>query len=415
MPFGGFSDTGRLETGTFQKDVGGFVRDAGMFAAHHACQTHGRVCVADDQILRIQFPFDSVQCHERFVFYSPADNHLLSAYFCCVEGVHRLSALQHHKLCDVHNVVYGSDAYCAQQSLHPFRRFRNPDSAYVESGVTRAAFRVLDFDGDGVCRSCFRETADVRILQRYFLAKMSVDGGRKVSGYSYMADGVAAVWGQTYSENSVALHLEIILGRSAGNGRFWQHHDAGMVFTDTKIVLRADHPFGDFAADFRFLNSNTASVGRVEGGADAGDNHILSGLYVRCSAHNMQGLFLTRIHGCDVQMVRIGMGLAGQYLADNDIFQSPFDAFVFFHGFNFQSAIGQQGRNFGCGKVNRQIAFEPLVGYFHRVIFLISNVWCNIPIEMWQTANIQKIGIRMLFMGQKIWDVETVVSCRENR
>ena len=66
-----------------------------------------------------------------------------------------------------------------------------------------------------------------------------------------------------------------------------------------------------------------------------------------------------------MQVVAVGVWLAGKHLRYYNVLQSAFDAFYLLHAFNLQSTEGQQVVKFIGGEVSVDILTQPFVRYFH--------------------------------------------------
>ena len=197
-----------------------------------------------------------------------------------------------------------------------------------------------------------------------------VEHGHHVAGHADMACGIAAVGGDGHFQRIVLFQMEILLGGHAHGGVVGQHHDAGVIGTQLQLIGSAEHSLAHRTAQFAFLNLIKLRVGSVNLGANLCTHNFLSGSHVGGSAHNVEGCAGTHVHGGEMQVVAVGVGLAGEHLGYHHVLQSAFDAFYLLHVFNLQSAEGQQVVKFVGGEVCIDILTQPFVRYFHYDVFL---------------------------------------------
>ena len=176
-----------------------------------------------------------------------------------------------------------------------------------------------------------------------------------------MRSGVYAVGGDFVFDNRLVLQLEVFLGGGAGNGALREYHDAGMAGADTQFILCADHAEAFHAANLGLLDFEVSG----EHGANLGEEHFLPGGHVGRTANHLYRLRGAVVHGGNMQMVAVRMGIAGKDLGHNDMVQS---AVLHFYGIHL-NADGRHGlRHLLRGEVALEILFEPVVRNFHNAI-----------------------------------------------
>lgn len=112
------------------------------------------------------------------------------------------------------------------------------------------------------------------------------------------------------------------------------------------------------------LNSWLRTVG-VEHRSDFCAKHLETLPAVCSPANDRQRLALAHIDPRDVQVVRVGMVLAGQHLADHDPLQAAAHPLDLLETLHFESDIGQDHRELFGRKVGVQIASEPVIRNVH--------------------------------------------------
>ena len=197
-----------------------------------------------------------------------------------------------------------------------------------------------------------------------------------------MAQSVRAVRGHVQFVADV-VHAEAHEG-CAGRNAVIQHHDAGVVVAEADFVFGANHAEAFDAADLGLLHLQGAAIGEREFSANRGENHGLACGHVRGAAHNLER-FLAVVHGGDVQVVAVRMGVAGENLRYNELLVAVrmgvagenlrynellVDLARFFHAFDFEANRGERLCNFFriFRKIN--VTSEPIQRNFHLSILL---------------------------------------------
>ena len=142
------------------------------------------------------------------------------------------------------------------------------------------------------------------------------------------------------------------LGQGLAHGAgFGQDHDAGaLAFGQAEFGFRADHAFGNLAADLALLDGQPAR----ERDADHGHGHKLAGGDVGRAANDGQRRAAADIHRAAGKMVGIGMVLARQHPADDhghDLREGILDLL------DFEAEHGQAGgERLGRAVIGREFA-----------------------------------------------------------
>ena len=136
-----------------------------------------------------------------------------------------------------------------------------------------------------------------------------------------MRGGVDAVGSKIDFEDIIVLNVEIFGSRMSyrclGIGGQDNYSVVGM--SDTDFIFGAYHAERFHAADFGFLDFERVSLAVVEGCADCGDHHYLSGGHIGSAADNLRRSSVAcKVDGGYVQMVAVGMFHTGEHLAYDD-------------------------------------------------------------------------------------------------
>ena len=142
-----------------------------------------------------------------------------------------------------------------------------------------------------------------------------------------------------------------------------------MVGTDANLVFCADHAARLVAAQLGLLDGD-AVVAVIELRADGGNDDLLSGCHVGCSADNLHGVSLTEADRGDVHVVGIGVRLARHHFADDQSFQSAFYGLDFLHAAHFQAYGCQCVGKFLRAEVEVYVLLQPVIRYVH-----IANIY----------------------------------------
>ena len=95
-------------------------------------------------MLALNVRFFAVQRNQALAEVGAPDDDIAVRYLVVVEGVKRLPILQHHVVCDVHDVIDGAHARRRESILHPARRRADCDVDHDACGIARAELRLLD-------------------------------------------------------------------------------------------------------------------------------------------------------------------------------------------------------------------------------------------------------------------------------
>ncbi len=277
-------------------------------------------------------------------------------------GVHGLSVLFHHIVCDIYQIVDGPDAACRQPSLHPFRRWRDPDIRAHSCTVTGTQVFILNFHFDIIVDiPCFLLNLYIRFMERL------TEGCRRLSGDT---------------DDAVAVHpvgRDLILKHRVPesqrrNGIFPDRHgiikNIDTVFRRfrIKVPVRAQllygthHPLGRHSAKFPCLDRDTvlrqraAVMAACHLAAVQYHRHLIARLHIRRAGHDLNRL-LPDIHLADNQFIRVGMRRDLRDLTNHDLLQIFIRSLI---SFTFCAGQGHRIAEFLIRALQfRHICFNP--------------------------------------------------------
>ena len=170
--------------------------------------------------------------------------------------------------------------------------------------------------------------------------------------------------------------MEVLLGGHSHGGVVGQHHDAGVVGTQLQLVGSAEHTLADGAAQLAFLDLVVFGVRGVDLGAYLGADHLLAGGHVGGAADDVQRTLAAHVDGGQVQVVAVGVRLAGQYLRYHHMLQTALDGLHLLHAVHLQAGESQQVVQFLRSHIlNIYILFKPIKRNIHICINLLSIIY----------------------------------------
>ena len=191
-----------------------------------------------------------------------------------------------------------------------------------------------------------------------------------------MRDGVHAVGGDGHLEQAVVLHVEVLLGGHSHGGVVGQHHDAGVVGAELQLVGSAEHTLADGTAQLAFLDLVIFGVRGVYLGANLGAHHLLSGGHIGGAADDIQRTLAAHIDGGQMQVVAVGVRLAGQHLRYHHMLQTALDGLHLLHAIDLQAGERQQVVQLLRSHIlNIHILFKPIERNIHICISLLSIIY----------------------------------------
>ena len=158
--------------------------------------------------------------------------------------------------------------------------------------------------------------------------------------------------------------MEIFGGGSARNGLGVENHNAVVGCAQANLVLGTNHSLGGLTAQLGFLDGERL-VALIKGGADGGHHHLLASGHVGGAAHDVERLLPAHVHRGHVQMIGVGMGLAGKHFANDQALQPATHGLERLRSFNLQSTIRQVNTGFLGRQIECQQFFQPFVRNLH--------------------------------------------------
>ena len=277
----------------------------------------------------------------------------------------RLAVGKHDVVGNIYNIINGAQANGGQSRLQPFRRLLHVAARDTYAGIATAGLAVDNLYIDRQVVVVNLEVVVRRTVQRRLIAIL-LQPGIQVAGHAPVTQGVGAVGGDVYLNEPVALQMVVLGGRLAYGSVLGQHDDTLVAGADADFVFSTNHAARLHAAQLRLLDYKLL-VAIVEHAAQVGNYHFLSGGHVGCTAYNLARLALAHIDGGHVQMVAVGMGLAGQHMAYIETLQAALDALHLFQGVNFQTRRRQRVANLLRRQVEVDVVFQPFITYIHDI------------------------------------------------
>ena len=163
---GAAQDADGLEVGGLEQDVRGRVGNLAVLAAHDPGDRERTLAVGDQEVGRVELAEDAVQGSDLLAGAGTPDDDASVAEAVGVEGVQRAAERVHDVVGHVDDVRDRAHSGRGQARLQPGRRGRDPGVAEEAADVDRAAFGVLDRDGDLLVGRRARDRSPARASAR---------------------------------------------------------------------------------------------------------------------------------------------------------------------------------------------------------------------------------------------------------
>ena len=297
---------GGLEPGGFEHDFRGRFGDAGGLAAHDARDGDGAAFVGDDEVVGQQLVGHVVERLDLFARARAADLDDAPGEFSRVEGVERLAGFEEDVVGDVDDVVDRAMAGGGDGLLQPCGARADFDVGEMRRTIIRAKIgRAEPGRPRGrVSRKMERRGGDDPEAAR-------ADGG-DFPRDAAIGEEVGAVGGDLDVEEGVA---GLVLGEDFPEGRVRREDEKALgVLGERQFLLGAQHALGKFAAQFRFLDDETARQLR----AGQGERHFVADLVVLRAADDL-ARGRTVVDLADAEAVGVGVLRGGKNLRDDDV------------------------------------------------------------------------------------------------
>ncbi len=344
----------RGEVRRLDHQLGGRRVDLGGEPAHGPGQAHRPGVVGDDDVAGVEGPRDVVQRLEHLARLGPAYGHgALQAG--AVEGVQRLTQLEHHVVGDVDGQRHRPHAAEDQPAGHPERG----GGRRVEAG-DRAEHQPVGggrVDDDAGVPAA----VDGERLEQRRVVERDVVRGRGLAGEAAHGQRVRPVGGDRDVEHLVAQVEQVDrvgaeLGVAHQVGR--QHQDAVVVVTGAELAGRADHAVAEVSVGLAGGDREAAR----QGGAGQRDHHVVADGEVEGTADDAPRLGLADVHRAPPHGLAVGRGLVlerqhpAQHDRSVDVVAGPVD------GLHLEAGRDQPGRQVAPGDVGRQVGVLPQPG-----------------------------------------------------
>ena len=377
----GLADAHGVEEGALEEDILCLHGGSALQATEDTGDAHAFLLITDHQVAGVEGALHAVEGDELGALRQALHDDMAAGNLVGVEGVQRLAHLHHDEVGHIHHIVDGAQTHGAQAVLQPLGALPYLHIAQRDAGIARAEVGLLDCHLNGLAGGFGGEVGDhLRPLNLQLFALAGVADSHHVAGHADVRDGIHAVGGDGHLEQAVVLHVEILLGGHSHRGVVGQHHDAGVVGTELQLVGSAEHTLADGAAQLAFLNFVVFSIRGVNLGANLGTHHLLSGRHIGGAADDVQRTLAAHIDGRQVQVVAVGVRLAGQHLRNHHMLQTTLDGLHFFHAVHLQAGESQQVVQFlRIHILNIYILFKPIKRNIHICISLLSIKYtlCN--------------------------------------
>ena len=356
-------DRGGRKVRRLEEDIPRGIGDARFKAAHDAGYRKRVALVRDQHEAGIEHGLAAVEQLQRLVG-ARMPHHDVALQRIVVEGMHRLTQLQHHVVGHVHHRADRAHAGATQPLGHPQRRASGRiDTLDNAPQVTRRIFAGPQADapaGSAGNRSC----RDGR--QRGHTAEQ---GGHVVS-QSMQAQAIRAVGRDAQLDTGIR-QPEIIRQREAHRRLCRQLEQARGVGIDTQLAGRAQHAKRLHTTQPGWLDRHVARQHR----AHHCQWHLDANTRIGRTADDLQQARLTGIHHAYLQAIRFGMPRGRNDLRNHDLAQRIAQRGDFL---DLQAGHGQGARQrIAIGADLDQFA-QPILGKFHRWYTCLRNVFDGI-------------------------------------
>ena len=383
----GLADAHGVEESALEEDVLGLHGGTALQTAEDTGDAHAFLLIAYHKVACVEGAFHAVECDELGALRQALHDDVAAGNLVGVEGVQRLAHLHHNEVGDVDHIVDGAQPHGAQTVLQPLGALPYLHVAQRDAGIARAEVGLLDGHLDGLARGFGGEVgSNLRPLNLQLFSFAGISHRHHVAGHADVRDGVHAVGGDGHLQQAVVLHVEVLLGGHSHGGVVGQHHDAGVVGAQLQLVGSAEHTLADGTAQLAFLDLVVLGIRGVDLGANLGAHHLLSGGHVGGAADDVQRTLAAHVDGRQVQVVAVGVRLAGQHLRNHHMLQTALDGFHLLHAIDLQAGESQQVVQFLRSHIlNIHILFKPIERNIHICISLLSIIYSFCI----QTAKIQ--------------------------
>ena len=296
-----------VEVCRLEDDGVGIVVDTAVFAAFDTGHRRRLFTVTDDQHLRGELPVDAFKSHDRFAFFSVADDDLVVLHVPEIKGMQRLAEFEHDIVCDVNNVVDCPHTTGPQTLSEPTR---GGFDAYIfdhASHITRAKDWIVNPDTQVVV-NVVAGTLDHRLVE----VEGYIEGHRSLPSQSNDRQTVRAIWSDLELYGCIIKAdggADISTQRRGGLFTFEDKDPlrigvGEIVFCKAEFAKRAEHTVALDAPEHILADVHIAG----EGGTGFCHRDNIAGFYIFGAGADSQRFPFSDIHRADHQMVCIWMG-----------------------------------------------------------------------------------------------------------
>ena len=371
MTTGGLTNRCRVEVSSFDEHICGCFSGTRIQATEYTGDTHRFFGIANHQVLVRKLAFHFIESHELSTFGTSLHHNLATLNLVGIEAMQRLTISVKDVVGNIDDVVDRTKTNQAQLVLQPFRTFLHSHTLDAYAGITRTSFHVFHFHFDVQVIVFHLEGIYRRTLQ-FSLMTILNQVSIKVASHTIVWASIGTVWSDVHFEHIFALDVVVILGRSTRYGIFRKHDDTGMAGTDTDFVFGTNHTVRFYTTELWFLDSK-AIVTIIKLGTECSNYYLLTGGYIRCTAHNLYRFALSQVDGGYMHVVRIRMRHASQHFADDDTFQTTLDSLDFFYAPSFKTDGSQRRWYFFRSQIEVDVFFQPIIRDIHIWIFLLFS------------------------------------------
>ena len=344
------ADGAGMKVGNLEEDCAGRLGDLAIASPHDAGDRHGPFPVADHEHVGVEVALDLIEGCEGLAGTRPSGADLGAAHEVVVEGVERLTRLEHDVVGDVDDVVDGAHAGADEALLHP--RGRRPQLDPLDDAGGEAPAEIGGFDRDGDEVAGLLPGLGVRAIR---FAQGPAGDGRHLAGEAEHAEQVGAVGPGGDIEDDVADGID---EGCADGGVPGQHEDALVVVAQAELLLAEDHAGGVDAPDGAKLQlGELAAVAIDEHRAFGRERDPLAGGDVgRAADHRLRPV--PHLHGSEHQAVGIGMGIDGEHFGHANELRIPLLA-DYLPALDLGDGIGDALRELRGREVNVDVVAQP--------------------------------------------------------
>ena len=137
------TDICTVKAGCLEQQCLDVIRNHGIFATHDTGDTDFLLAVTDHQNILVHLTFLTVQCHKCIAVICTFYNDLPACDRIQIIRVHWLAVLFHNIVCDINQIVDGTDSLRSQSLTHPFRGRTDLQICNNSGCITWAQIRCL--------------------------------------------------------------------------------------------------------------------------------------------------------------------------------------------------------------------------------------------------------------------------------